>query len=109
MIGHPLDTIKVRMQTANIRFGDCSKLIYQKEGFWSFYKGVTMPLTTFPITRAINLSIFDLVLRHGYQVKDRLPNYKEAFVAGMATGSFSSLMSTPIEIVKIRMQMEGIG
>lgn len=93
----------------NIPFNECSKFIYQKEGFFAFYKGVALPLTTLPMTRAINLSIFDLVLRHGFSIKDRLPSYKEALIAGMVTGSFSSLMSAPIEIVKVRLQMEAIG
>lgn len=48
LVGHPFDTIKVRLQTATTaRFAgplDCFTQTMRNEGFKGFYKGVTPPL-----------------------------------------------------------------
>src|SRR5690242_9707800 len=50
-VGYPLDTIKVRIQTAEVTRShakvsviDCAKQIYRRGGLKGFYKGMTSPL-----------------------------------------------------------------
>jgi len=53
LVGHPLDTIKVRMQTMEVKPGvppaysgalDCGKKIIVREGPFALYKGMLAPL-----------------------------------------------------------------
>ncbi|KAM9919574.1 hypothetical protein OXX80_012668, partial [Metschnikowia pulcherrima] len=46
-VGHPFDTVKVRLQTSEGRFKgpmDCVWATFKSEGFRGFYKGFTPPL-----------------------------------------------------------------
>jgi len=52
-VGHPLDTIKVRLQTMTVvpgqpapysGFLDCTRKMYAAEGLRGFYKGMLAPL-----------------------------------------------------------------
>lgn len=63
LIGHPLDSIKVRMQMAtNIQRNSLAsyvKLILKNEGFSGFYKGGSPPLMTLPLVNSIVFSSYE--------------------------------------------------
>ena len=47
LVGHPLDTVKVRLQTASsgsMGMMDCVRLTLKEEGVRGFYKGMQSPL-----------------------------------------------------------------
>ena len=111
IIGHPLDTVKVRLQAdvANVYRGglrgmaDCLLSTVRQEGTFALYKGVTMPLGATSLVFSLCFSGY----HHG----------KHIFGAGdgaldvgrtMAAGAFSALYTTPVqapqELVKCRMQ-----
>jgi hypothetical protein len=47
VVGHPLDTVKVRMQRyAQSSMIQCTKLTYAGEGIMGFYKGILPPLVS---------------------------------------------------------------
>ena len=53
LVGHPFDTIKVRMIMGNLNFIDCIKMSYKNYGITSFYHGLSSPI----ISELINSSL----------------------------------------------------
>ena len=107
LIGHPLDTIKVRIQTMEVVPGqapaytgvlDCAKKIVAKEGFSGLYKGMAAPM--YGVTPMYALCF--LGFGHGKQIfcdadtfKDPNLSPKAVWQIGCA-GAFSALYTTPI-------------
>ena len=44
LVGHPFDTIKVRLQTKEVKAIDCLKNTLKLEGLSGFYRGIASPL-----------------------------------------------------------------
>lgn len=102
LVGHPLDTIKVRIQTMDVIPGqkpqysgmiDCAKQIISKEGPTGLYKGMAAPLAGVAPMYALCFL--------GYGTGKKLFCDDDAFEKlkltqiGMA-GAFSALFTTPI-------------
>lgn len=121
LVGHPFDTIKVRLQTEGThgRFKgpiDCLKQTYINEGFRGIYKGMSAPLVA---TGGINAIMFGIQfnvahqfvkIREGYdlsvsQVK-ALTSTGDHMKAAIFSGFFISFIVTPIEGVKGRLQVQ---
>lgn len=55
LVGHPFDTVKVRMQTA-ARSRTAMQVVLdtvRKEGPWALYKGMASPMATIPLLNAL--------------------------------------------------------
>jgi hypothetical protein len=114
-VGHPLDLVKVRLQTEGRggRFQGpihCVLHTVRTEGFMSLYKGVTPPLLG---TGVINALVFGMQGIFTAQMKtlDGVPATEPATVrqtskAAVLSGIFISLVVTPIEGVKSRLQVQ---
>ena len=61
--GHPLDSMKVRMQTAHVSFLGIIGQTYKHEGLAGFYKGVGPPLITVPLINSIVFASYELCKR----------------------------------------------
>ena len=114
--GHPLDTIKVRMQTMQIVKGqapmyssafDCARQTVQREGFRGLYKGVAAPLSA--VTPMYALCFF------GYEFGKRIFTTEESYrelhllpiaAAGATSAVFSTPIQAPQERVKCVMQVQ---
>lgn len=109
--GHPLDTIKVRIQTMKTPAPgeapmytsalDCARKTVQKEGFRGLYKGVTAPLTA--VTPMYSLCFF------GYEFGKRIftteDDYKNLNLLPIAAaGATSAIFSTPIQAPQERIK-----
>jgi solute carrier family 25 carnitine/acylcarnitine transporter 20/29 len=57
--GHPLDTMKVRMQMSEIGFMDCIRQMFRTEGSMSFFKGVASPLYSIPFVYALYFGSYE--------------------------------------------------
>ncbi|KAK5105805.1 hypothetical protein LTR62_002128 [Meristemomyces frigidus] len=122
IVEYPFDTVKVRLQSQSdhlpLRYKgplDCIRQGYAKEGIRGFYRGVSVPLLG---AAAENASLFwsyevakDAIRNSGILVTkgaddqdDDLPLGAKV-VAGMASGAVTSVILTPIELVKCRMQV----
>lgn len=58
--GFTLDTLKVKMQTGNLKMLDCLKQTINTDGILGLYKGVYYPLITGPIVNATNFGVYQL-------------------------------------------------
>jgi len=109
-VGHPLDTIKVRLQSQdpkNPRYSgtwNCFTEIVKKESFGGLFKGILSPLYGQVF---INTIVFGI---HGNTLKWLNDNsIRSQFIAGAVAGGVQSIVCSPVELVKIRFQMQGEG
>ncbi|SPO26994.1 related to Carrier protein YMC1, mitochondrial precursor [Ustilago trichophora] len=85
---------------------DAFRIILKEERIWGLYKGVTSPMLGVAIMNASIFGLYNISLR--YQTSHHiLSNYpiSQVFIAGMLSGLGSSLITSPIDLVKIREQM----
>eukprot|EP00761_Pharyngomonas_kirbyi_P003337 gb/GECH01003341.1/.p1 GENE.gb/GECH01003341.1/~~gb/GECH01003341.1/.p1 ORF type:complete len:331 (+),score=89.64 gb/GECH01003341.1/:1-993(+) len=121
--GHPFDTIKVRMQTEGVhgRFKgvvDCFTTTLKEEGVRGLYKGVTPPFFGMGI---INSCLFgtmhlvqDLMIKSSSSSKELSSSSSlsdslsipQVMFAGLITGGAVSVVVTPIEQIKARLQVQ---
>jgi solute carrier family 25 carnitine/acylcarnitine transporter 20/29 len=116
LTGHPLDTMKVRLQTMPkptpgqppIYSGtfDCARKIFVKEGPKGFYKGMAAPLVG--VTPIFAVSFFGF--HFGKSIQQSKPDdplgYHQLFAAGMVAGVFSSVIMAPGERIKCLLQVQ---
>jgi len=111
--GHPLDTIKVRLQTSSEFKGmmDCARQTVQRDGVKGLYRGMSTPL--------IGVTPVFAVCFWGYDVGQKMtrwglgidPSEKLGLGGIMFAGGFSAipttLLMTPMERVKVILQIQG--
>eukprot|EP00112_Aurelia_sp_Birch-Aquarium-sp1_P015601 Seg3474.1 transcript_id=Seg3474.1/GoldUCD/mRNA.D3Y31 product="Mitochondrial carnitine/acylcarnitine carrier protein" protein_id=Seg3474.1/GoldUCD/D3Y31 len=110
--GHPLDTIKVRLQTqpkdAPLYSGviDCAKKTVAKEGFKGLYKGMTAPIIG--ITPLYAVCFWGFSIGKKLQIKD--PNDVltplQNWNAGMLAGVCTTAIMAPGERIKCLLQIQ---
>ncbi|ELR02337.1 mitochondrial aspartate-glutamate transporter agc1 [Pseudogymnoascus destructans] len=111
---YPIDLVKTRMQNQrSSRVGqalyknslDCAKKVIRNEGFKGLYSGVIPQLIGVAPEKAIKLTVNDLVRTHfSKDGKIRLPH---EILAGASAGACQVVFTNPLEIVKIRLQVQG--
>jgi solute carrier family 25 (mitochondrial carnitine/acylcarnitine transporter), member 20/29 len=88
IVGHPLDLIKVRLQTSNEYKGmsDAFMKIVKQEGAKSLYKGVQSPLTGLTIFNSVMFFTFGqtkkLFIKEG-ETEDDIGTFKTALAGGI--------------------------
>uniref|UniRef100_A0A914H0R9 Mitochondrial basic amino acids transporter n=1 Tax=Globodera rostochiensis TaxID=31243 RepID=A0A914H0R9_GLORO len=107
LAGHPLDTVKVRLQTQNSHSPiyrntfHCLTCIVRNEGPSALYRGMSSPLASLTMINAVIFSV------HGHiskQFED--PNALHVqFVAGAVAGATQGFISSPMELLKLRAQI----
>eukprot|EP00611_Tribonema_gayanum_P019248 TRINITY_DN3290_c0_g1_i1.p1 TRINITY_DN3290_c0_g1~~TRINITY_DN3290_c0_g1_i1.p1 ORF type:complete len:158 (+),score=27.36 TRINITY_DN3290_c0_g1_i1:57-530(+) len=108
--GHPLDTIKVRLQTqssTNPEFsgmGDCIRKTIQREGLMGLYAGAASPLVG---AMAHNAGVF---FSYG-MAKDIVGGGKELsipqyYMAGSLAAIPITLVESPVDFFKIQLQAQ---
>jgi len=115
LTGQPLDTIKVRLQTQNVKPGetpfytgtfDCAKKTIQKEGFRGLYKGIMTPLVG--VTPIYALCFLGFGVGKKLQTKD--PNEELTLLqignAGLLAGVFTTVIMAPGERIKCLLQLQ---
>ncbi|KAF9949941.1 hypothetical protein BGZ70_001573 [Mortierella alpina] len=111
VVGHPFDTIKVRMQTsAADRFRGpwhCLTETLKKEGPRALYKGATPPLIGWAFMDSVmlgSLSYYKLILQGGDPNVKLTPFWSG--IAGIGAGVTVSFIAAPIEHIKARLQIQ---
>ncbi|XP_054710058.1 mitochondrial carnitine/acylcarnitine carrier protein-like [Uloborus diversus] len=114
--GHPLDTIKVRLQTMPkpapgalpLYSGtfDCAKKTIIKEGFLGLYKGMAAPLTGVTPMFAVCFFGFGVGKRLQQKHPEEELSLIQLFNAGMLSGIFTTTIMTPGERIKCLLQVQ---
>ena len=126
LVGHPLDLIKVRLQTTSqyASMSDAFRVILKQDGIRGLYRGMMTPLVGVTPIFAICFWGYDLGQRFAktfYNAKDkrhplengqkRLDDFKYQMRATMFAGGFSALpttlLMTPSERIKVMLQIQG--
>jgi len=108
LVGHSFETAKTRIQMTGGNLFTNFRSIIQNEGLLSLYKGVMSPLTMMPFLFATQFTAYGFAKR--YLGIDGAPKWdSKSILAGSFTGLCCSIVLTPIDIIKMKLQMEGIG
>ncbi len=116
---HPIDMIKTRLM--NQRKGstymyrgaiDCMQQVIRNEGFLSLFRGVQPHVLGVAIERSIKLQVHHLMQQAFHALEDekvdnREPSLLLEALAGGCAGACQLLVTNPMEITSIRLQMYG--
>uniref|UniRef100_A0A6B2EEP8 Putative mitochondrial carrier protein n=1 Tax=Phlebotomus kandelakii TaxID=1109342 RepID=A0A6B2EEP8_9DIPT len=116
IVGHPLDTIKVRLQTMPVPEAgqkplyagtwDCAKKTIQREGFRGLYKGMSAPISGVAPIFAMSFFGFGLGKRLQQQTMDEKLSNTQLFLAGAFSGVFTTSIMAPGERIKCLLQIQ---
>ncbi len=121
LVGHPFDTVKVRLQTTNSsRFAgplQCLSQTLRNEGILGLYKGATPPLVGWMFMDSVmlgSLTVYRRLLRDNlfnppwhplHDPTKPLPSHGHG-LAGVMAGATVSFIAAPVEHVKARLQIQ---
>merc|ERR1712137_202438 len=109
IVGHPLDTMKVKMQTTEMTgLGEVARHIMTQDGLKGFYRGVASPFLGFTALNAVLFSSYGAATRmvRGDIPEDQVLPYSRVFVAGMMAGTCASMVKSPMDLFKAKMQSQ---
>ena len=113
---YPIDLVKTRMQNQRgARVGqmlyknswDCATRVVKNEGFRGLYSGVLPQLVGVAPEKAIKLTVNDLVRGKFSDPNTGAIKYPYELLAGGSAGACQVIFTNPLEIVKIRLQIQG--
>eukprot|EP00499_Haloplacidia_sp_CaronLabIsolate_P009736 CAMPEP_0196781954 /NCGR_PEP_ID=MMETSP1104-20130614/10456_1 /TAXON_ID=33652 /ORGANISM="Cafeteria sp., Strain Caron Lab Isolate" /LENGTH=282 /DNA_ID=CAMNT_0042152185 /DNA_START=23 /DNA_END=871 /DNA_ORIENTATION=+ len=113
LVGHPFDTMKVRLQTqprdAPLYTGlvDCMRKTLQWEGPGGFYRGVSSPLIGNTFFNAVQFLTYGQAktLFHPTGSDDAIST-AQFFAIGAMTGTMVSFVESPIDLFKSQLQVQ---
>ncbi|XP_030068737.1 solute carrier family 25 member 48 isoform X2 [Microcaecilia unicolor] len=112
MVGHPLDTVKTRLQVGK-GYGstlNCICTVYRNESVAGFFKGMSFPLASIAFYNSVVFGVFSntqrLISQHRYENPNHAPALSDLVVASMVAGLISVGIGGPVDLVKIRLQMQ---
>ena len=107
LAGFPLDSMKTRMQTHHFpSLRACFADIIKHEGLRGFYRGVYAPLLTTSMFKSAAFTIYDRSITFmKTQRDDGAVGFKENFVAGATAGLCIAAFSSPVEVIKVQLQL----
>ncbi|KAF3694252.1 Solute carrier family 25 member 48 [Channa argus] len=112
VVGHPLDTVKTRLQAGKgyKNMLHCILTIYRKETALGFFKGLSFPLATITFYNSVVFGFFSnsqrLISQYRYGDAWHPCGMLDLTVASMLTGLVSVGIGSPVDLVKIRLQMQ---
>ena len=94
IVGHPLDTIKTRIQIDNNNVNNVLNNVRKNENLLLLYKGGLMPLFG---NSFLNCFLFT----YHYNLNKKINNH---YLTGLLTGTISGLILCPLELIKCNLQ-----
>ncbi|KAK7507016.1 hypothetical protein BaRGS_00001867 [Batillaria attramentaria] len=112
-VGHPLDTVKVQMQTQpanNLYKGtwDCIQNIANLNLSKGFFRGLSWPLMSYAFMNSIFFGCYGHVLQwFGHHEREcEEPLHPQVFAAGCLATAPTVFISCPIDVIKVTMQAQ---
>ncbi|KAK2848754.1 hypothetical protein Q5P01_008588 [Channa striata] len=112
VVGHPLDTVKTRLQAGKGYKNTlhCILTIYRKETALGFFKGMSFPLASITVYNSVVFGFFSnslrLISQYRYGDGRHPSSMLDLTLASMLTGLVSVGLGAPVDLVKIRLQMQ---
>ncbi|XP_061342552.1 uncharacterized protein LOC133288758 [Gastrolobium bilobum] len=110
-ITHPLDVLKVRLQMQLVgqkgRLSGMGQLflsVVKNEGPKSLYLGLTPALTRSVVYGGLRLGLYE-PSKHACDIAFGSSNVLVKIASGMFAGAISTALTNPIEVLKVRLQM----
>ncbi|KAK3497959.1 amino acid transporter [Neurospora hispaniola] len=115
-IEYPFDTVKVRLQSQPdhlpLRYTgplDCFRQSIRADGFLGLYRGISAPLVGAALENS-SLFFFErigrsLLYSSGFAPRDSELSLSALWFTGGFSGAFTSLILTPVELVKCKIQV----
>lgn len=109
-MGYPFDTVKVRFQNPEIAVRYSSTFqafgtILRQERITGLYKGMLSPMLSYAPLNGLLFSSYHFLKRCQLESDDDEPTIAQVVIAGAGTGTIGSLITCPIEVLKIRQQI----
>ncbi|XP_021846858.1 mitochondrial arginine transporter BAC2 [Spinacia oleracea] len=108
--GYPLDTLRIRQQSSSSGGAiNIFRRILATEGPSAFYRGMGAPLASVTFQNAVVFQTYALLSRACDKSVDdprEPPSYKGVALGGVGTGALQSLILSPVELLKIRLQLK---
>ncbi|KAK6345833.1 mitochondrial aspartate-glutamate transporter agc1 [Orbilia blumenaviensis] len=115
---YPIDLVKTRMQNQRVTVVgerlylnsvDCAKKVIKNEGFTGLYRGLGPQLVGVAPEKAIKLTVNDIIRDYakGTGLDGKGVSLPWEIVAGGTAGGCQVIFTNPLEIVKIRLQVQG--
>ncbi|KAI8385032.1 mitochondrial carrier domain-containing protein [Radiomyces spectabilis] len=113
---YPIDLVKTRMQNQRSKVVgellyknslDCFKKVLKNEGFLGLYRGLGPQLVGVAPEKAIKLTVNDFVRGKFINKETGEIKFWQEMVGGAAAGGSQVIFTNPLEIVKIRLQIQG--
>ncbi|KAI9309607.1 mitochondrial carrier domain-containing protein [Cunninghamella echinulata] len=113
---YPIDLVKTRMQNQRSKVVgellyknsmDCFRKVVKNEGFVGLYRGLGPQLVGVAPEKAIKLTVNDLVRNKFLNKETGEIKFWQEMVAGGSAGASQVVFTNPLEIVKIRLQVQG--
>ncbi|KAF0527648.1 mitochondrial carrier [Gigaspora margarita] len=108
-VGQPLDTIKVRLQLEATRFKgpmDCFLQTVKKEGPFALYKGMASPLFGIGAVNALLFAAYSRLKAIQTVLPDEQLALHKIAIAGAGAGAVNSVLSSPVELLKVKLQAQ---
>ncbi|CAI5450197.1 unnamed protein product [Caenorhabditis angaria] len=113
IVGHPMDTIKARLQTMTIYTGiwDCAVKTVRKESVYGLYKGMLIPFITAGAMHSILFSGYGIALRYLHPGEKNVESRKDLPMSDILIASICSTMAQvgpmiPVELIKTKLQVQ---
>ncbi|XP_054781409.1 mitochondrial arginine transporter BAC2-like [Prosopis cineraria] len=111
--GYPLDTLRIHQQNSNMPTSVFSliKDVVSNEGLASLYRGMAAPLAAITFQNAMIFQTYAVLSRafDSSVSENSPPSYRSVALAGLITGALQSTIVSPVELVKIRLQLQRKG
>jgi solute carrier family 25 carnitine/acylcarnitine transporter 20/29 len=116
LTGQPFDIVKVRLQTTQQYSGalDAATKIYKNEGALAFYKGTLTPLIGIGACVSVQFGGFHYA-RRAFEARNLEKtgsgdlSYAQYYASGAFAGITNTVLSSPIEHIRIRLQTQPHG
>lgn len=108
--GYPLDTLRIRQQQHSNTGSALTILrkVVASQGPLGLYRGMGAPLASVTFQNAMVFQIYAVLSRvfDSSTLATDTPSYRGVALGGLGTGAIQSLILSPVELVKIRLQLQ---